>query len=246
MLGNTFCVAQSVGNSSVDDKVGRGVQESSIVNSIGMSLNYVSTGSFMLGREREATINNAFYLGVYEVTQEEYEKVMGRNPSTFKRPGKSLPVDNVSYDDAVEFCGRLSKFEGSVYRLPKEIEWEYACRAGTKGEYYWGDKINADYCWYERNSFGIPYHPVGRKKPNDWGFYDMIGNVWEWCDDWYERRSISEDKNEFAFNWGRKYRVLRGGSSGEPPSTCNIRFRGHWLPSEPISLGGFRVMCEPH
>jgi eukaryotic-like serine/threonine-protein kinase len=128
---------------------------------------------------------------VYEVTQGEYERVMGTNPSHFKGDPR-LPVETVSWQDAMTFCERLSalpaeRSAGRVYRLPTEAEWEYACRAGSTTIYSFGDSEGSlgDYAWYDSNS-GSKTHPVGQKRPNAWGLYDMHGNVWEWCSDWYD------------------------------------------------------------
>jgi formylglycine-generating enzyme required for sulfatase activity len=181
-----------------------------ITNSIGMKLVLIPAGDFHRGSSQEeikawndwykagqfdvtaddeeqhtVIITKPFYLGVYPVTQAEYENVMGENPSKFKGDG-TRPVENVSWIDAVAFCKKLSDKEGKEYRLPTEAEWEYACRAGSGSRWYCGDDVAAlgEYAWYPENS-GKSTHPVGQKKPNAFGLYDMHGNVSQWCNDVY-------------------------------------------------------------
>jgi formylglycine-generating enzyme required for sulfatase activity len=169
---------------------------------------------------------------MYEVTQQQYEKVMGTNPSTTKGPQN--PVEKVSWNDAVEFCRKLSalpaeKSAGYVYRLPTEAEWEYACRAGTQTAYSFGDSESelGDYAWYDKNAGGTT-HPVGSKKPNAWGLYDMHGNVFEWCQDWYgsyPSGSVTDPTGESSGS----HRVVRGGAGTASPSAVRRSASGAGL-----------------
>jgi formylglycine-generating enzyme required for sulfatase activity len=135
--------------------------------------------------QRQVTIAKPFFMGIYLVTQDQYQAVAGNNPSSMKGAGK--PVETVSWDDAVAFCKKASAKTGRQFRLPTEAEWEYACRAGTKTAYFCGDddKQLEDYSWYSTKgpAKGSGTHPVGQKKPNPWGLYDMVGHLGQWCDD---------------------------------------------------------------
>jgi formylglycine-generating enzyme required for sulfatase activity len=159
-----------------------------------------------------------YFLGKYPVTQEQYQAVMGNNPSKFQDNPKN-PVEQVSWQDAQAFCQKLRKLTGQDFRLPTEAEWEYACRAGTQTRYYFGDDESqlGDYAWYDENS-DSKTHSVGHKKPNDWGLYDTHGNVWEWCEDsWHDSYANKPEniKNNGSIIWSdsnESYHVLRGGS----------------------------------
>ena len=184
----------------------------------------IPAGSFLMGsagwfnndEKPQHQVNlQEFYLGKYPVTQEQYQAIMGNNPSVFKNHRKN-PVEDVRWNDAQKFCQKLSKKTGKKYRLPSEAEWEYACRAETQTRYYFGDdeKQLGEYAWFDKNS-GSKTHPIGQKKPNNWGLYDMHGNVWEWCDDgWHENYKNAPTDGS---SWNDKHsqsplRCLRGGS----------------------------------
>jgi formylglycine-generating enzyme required for sulfatase activity len=159
----------------------------------------------------KVTITKPFYLGKFEVTQEQWQAVMGSNPSRFK--GSKNPVEMVSWEDCQKFIQRLGeKVPGQTFRLPTEAEWEYACRAGSTTEYGYGDDDGQSdqYAWHKNNS-GVGTHPVGEKKPNAWGLYDMHGNVREWCQDWYGEYDSSAATDPVGPSIGSN-RVLRGGS----------------------------------
>jgi formylglycine-generating enzyme required for sulfatase activity len=215
-------------------------------NSLGMKFKPLLGGTFTMGQEEhavEVTLTNAFELGVYEVTQKQYEAVMGTNPSQFKGPQN--PVERVSWDDAVEFCRKLSalpaeKKAGYVYRLPTEAEWECACRAGTTTAYSFGDSDSelGDYAWYNENSVNTT-HPVGGKKPNPWGLYDMHGNVFEWCQDWYGDYPSGAVTDPTGAASGSR-RVLRGGSFNFHSSNVRSAYRFLSLPVSRSFPYGFR------
>jgi len=226
-------------------------------NSIGMKLRLIPAGEFMMGspetesdRENNETqhrvsITKAFYLGVTEVTQKQYQKVMGTNPSEFKGPQN--PVERVSWAEAVEFCGKLSampaeKTSGHVYRLPTEAEWEYACRSGTTTAYSFGDDASrlGDYGWFRGNSDSST-HPVGEKKPNAWGLYDMNGNVWEWCQDRYGVYPGGSATDPTGATSG-SFRVCRGGGWFHFAGYCRSAYRDWRTPEYRFSYLGFRVL----
>ena len=234
-----------------------------IANSIGMKLVLIPKGTFMMGSpeseegrrenesQHEVTISNDYYLGAYEVTQTQYQTVIGNNPSCYQgalvgNQNADLPVENVSLDDAVEFCKKLSelpeeKKAGRVYRLPTEAEWEYACRAGSKTIYSFDDEegLLPEYGWFKRNS-SQRTHTVGLLEPNAWGLYDMHGNVWEWCSDWYgeyPKRAVSDPTGP---TMGTD-RVNRGGCWLYLAANCRSASRNWAKSSYQDGLLGFRV-----
>ncbi len=198
--------------------------------------------------QHRVRITKPFYMGKYLVTQEQWEAVMGSNPSNFKGPKN--PVETVSWDDCQEFFKKLntqSAAGGGKFQLPSEAQWEYACRAGSKTKYYFGDDETrlGDYAWYVKNS-DDKTHPVGKKKPNAWGLYDMHGNVWEWCQDrfdvGYYAKSPMDDPTGAATG---SYRVNRGGCWSAPARFCRSAGRYGDLPGLRFDFLGLRVSRVP-
>lgn len=233
--------------------------EDQFVNSLGILLLKVRPGEFVMGsppdeagrdadeKQHKVRITRPFYLGAHPVTQSQYVAVMGTNPSYFRGddfPAESrgdLPVDSVSWDDAMDFCKRLSEKEGRTYRLPTEAEREYACRAGSAGPYA-GDANLDDIGWYLINANDTT-HPVGTLQPNEWGFYDMQGNVWEWCADWYGDYPDGDATDPKGPAQGTM-RVLRGGAVGYDVEHARAAFRNSYLPDSRVYHNGFRVVLD--
>lgn len=227
----------------------------SYTNSIGMKFRLIPAGSFELSKggmfskddPTEVKISRSFYLGVVEVTQEQYEKVCGNNPSHFKDPQK--PVEEVIWSRANEYCKILSdlpdeKRQGNIYRLPSEFQWELACRADSKTAYHFGDQPNLlkEYSWNGKLSDGTTTVMSG--KPNAWGLYDMYGNVYEWCSDW--KAPIGKGPmltDPHGPDDGLK-RVARGGCWFTPDRDCRSSSRVGYVPDVPLDELGFRVLLE--
>jgi formylglycine-generating enzyme required for sulfatase activity len=246
---------------------------------LGLELLPVIAGNFVMGSppsepgrspyegpQTRVAITRSFWLGKYAVTQAEWQMLMGSNPGTPRNVSLLLPVNNVSWIEAAEFCRRLTQREDAagrlppkyLYRLPTEAEWEYVCRAGTTGAF----PGNLDQmAWYAANSFGTP-HPVGLKEPNDWGFYDMVGNVATWCLDWMPEKNVSEDPGanvqvlrgllggsltDPPGPFSGHYRLVRGGQQGwaSQASFCRSASR-HWIePTTQSPFVGLRVALAP-
>jgi formylglycine-generating enzyme required for sulfatase activity len=208
-------------------------------NSIGMEFVSIPAGAFEMGSPsndadryddegpvHQVTIKKAFYMGSYEVTQAQWRAVMGDNPSYYTGDD-DLPVETVSWDDVQEFIKKLNAKEGTdKYRLPSEAEWEYACRAGTTTRYSFGDSDSklGEYAWYYDNS-GSKTHPVGQKKPNPWGLYDMHGNIWEWVQDTYHSDYNGAPADGSAWAGSGADRVNRGGSWSSYARYCRSAIR---------------------
>ena len=223
---------------------------------------YIPGGSFMMGSTdneygwaqyttpvHEVTLQ-AFDIGVYEVTQSQYQAVMGTNPSYFQGtsyPGsENKPVETVSWYDARAFCTALSELTGRTFTLPSEAQWEYACRAGTTTLYSYGDSdaLLGDYAWWFSNS-GSQTHPVGTKLPNHWGLYDMHGNVWEWCLDSWHTNYIGAPNDSSAWEPDTgSGRVIRGGGwRNGGPEIFRSAIRDYRNPGVRDRLFGFRVLA---
>lgn len=232
------------------------ISKTFISPSTGMEFVLIPAGKFMMGSPssewgrcdnegpaHEVTIKNPFYLGKYPVTQKQWEKVMGSNPSRYN--GDNLPVEQVSWDDVQEFIKKLSEMERTdKYHLPSEAEWEYSCRAGTTTRYFFGDDESklGNYTWYDKNS-GSKTHPVGQKQPNPFGLYDMHGNVWEWVQDRWNAGYEGAPSDGSAWEDGDSSgRVLRGGSWYRYAGDCRSAVRNGSGPGVCYRLIGFRLL----
>jgi formylglycine-generating enzyme required for sulfatase activity len=254
-------------------------------NSLSMTLVLIEPGSFLMGSTKDqvdqlmrlfpdtvrewfddeqpqhrAEITRPFFLGIHQVTQGQYREVVGENPSAFQA-SDDLPVESVSWLNAVLFCNKLSEREkrtpfyqidgsevtlvgGNGYRLPTEAEWECACRAGSTTQYPFGDDPGGigEHAWYWGNSESKT-HPVGQKLPNVWGVYDMLGNVWEWCQDgWYDDAHYTNlPAADPLIGPNASHRVFRGGSWLSAPRICRPAARDWYAPEFRYDCLGFRV-----
>lgn len=235
---------------------------------INMKMIWVEGGEFMMGctseqsdcssdeqNVRRVTVDG-FYIGMLEVTQSQWEKVMGtsvyqqrnkvNSSGSLRGTGADYPMYYVSWEEAMEFCRLLSNKTGKTYTLPTEAQWEYAARGGKKAEgtKYAGSNMIDAVAWYNDNS-GSSTHPCGTKRANALGIYDMSGNVWEWCKDWYSGSYASYDTNNPTGPSSGSDRVCRGGSWGSSASYCRVAIRnGNW-PGHRNNGLGFRVVCIP-
>ena len=213
-----------------------------IENTLKMKFVYIWPGRFMMG-SRGVTLSKGFFMQTTQVTQGQWKALMGKNPSSFKKCGDDCPVEGVSWNDAQDFIKKLNKHEGvNNYRLPTEAEWEYAARAGSNTDYCFGDDEAelTKYAWYVKNS-GRRTHPVALKKPNDWGLYDMHGNVWEWVQDWYGDYPSGSVTDPVGPENGSD-RVIRGGSWYDCARRCRSAFRYYYAPVNRYYDGvGFRL-----
>jgi formylglycine-generating enzyme required for sulfatase activity len=233
-------------------------------NSVGMKFRAIPAGTFLMGSaegegedderpQHQVTITKPFWLGVHQVTQEQWRQVLGTTPwkgQSYTIEGSDVAASYVSWDDAVEFCERLSQKEGRRYRLPSEAEWEYACRAGTTTKYGFGDDKQqlGEYAWFDGNAWskGEKYaHRVGQKGPNAFGLYDVHGNVWEWCADWFDAGYYAKaPASDPAGPPSGSFRVLRGGSWNGVPIGLRSSSRSCSTPGNRSLSLGCRVVLE--
>ena len=226
-----------------------------VKDGISIDMVRVEAGTFTMGATAEmkdpyidekpthqVTLTNDYYIGKNEVTQALWQAVMGNNPSSFK--GDNLPVEKVSWNDCQEFISKLNRITGKTFRLPTEAEWEYAARGGNKsrGYQYSGSNNLSDVAWYTANS-GSKTHAVGTKQPNELGIYDMTGNVWEWCQDWYGKYSSSSQVNPTGANSGSG-RVRRGGSWSSNARGCRSSYRASRTPDYRYGNLGLRLVLS--
>jgi len=237
-------------------------------NSVGMQLKLIPAGEFLMGSpesepkrrhrwegQHRVRITKPFYFGVYSVTQSQWMSVMGTEPfagEPLGKVGSDYPATCVSHDDAVEFCHKLSELENAPYRLPTEAEWEYACRARSSAAYSFGDTADQleQYAWFDASSnrVGERYaHRVGQKLPNAFGLYDMHGNVYEWCSDWYGLYPVETVDDPPGPSSG-SIRVRRGGSCHSPAECCRSAHRVRTRVGNDhrrYNHSGFRVALNP-
>ena len=237
-------------------------------NSIGMKLKLIPAGEFLMGspedeedrdddeQQHRVRITQPYYLGTTEVTQGQWEQVMGSQPwsgEKYVKEGSDYAASYVSWDDAVEFCKKLSAKEGRTYRLPTEAEWEYACRAGATTVYSFGNSSDlSEYAWWgglagDGNCQDERYaHQVGQKRSNAWGLYDMHGNVWEWCRDWYADDYYANSPTDGPTGPATgSARVGRGGGWSDDPRGCRSAYRSWGTPVLRSGILGFRVAQVP-
>lgn len=235
-------------------------------NGITLEMVQIPSGTFTMGASSsEARTDSSespqhpvsissFFMGKYEVTQEQYEVIMGSNPSGYK--GINLPVEDVTWDMAVEFCKKLSQKTGHAYRLPSEAEWEYACRAGTVTPFYFGETITTDLANYYGHANPYAFAPKGEYRgettkvdqfpPNAFGLYDMHGNVWEWCQDiWHDNyEGAPTDGSAWVSDDNKAVRVLRGGCWFRNPEQCRSANRSNTYHDSGPSASSFRLVTS--
>ena len=264
--GSTDGRTGGVGEGETDFIPGQTIQIPIEAFGVNLEFAYIPPGEFWMGSPEDeqgrysdesprhrVRLTRGYYMQTTPVTQSQWEAVTGENPSDFKKAGPNAPVENVSWEDVQKYIEKLnSRVESYRFRLPTEAEWEYACRAGTETAFCNGpitepsgrdpnlDKVG----WYAKNSGGTT-HPVGQKEPNAWGLYDMHGNVWEWCSDWFDEKyyakSPPEDPQGPESGAGR---VNRGGAWLNDAGFCRAAYRGRYTPDYRSIYLGFRLLAE--
>lgn len=238
------------------------------INAFGIEIDLIEVGpghftmgspnaSYYEAPPHKVTLRSRRQIGKFPITQEQWAAVMGDSPSAH-RGDSDHPVETVTWGRAMEFCRRLGERCGSAIRLPSEAEWEYACRAGSVGDFHFDPRgpfahpidipleirdTLAEYAWFDLNS-GDRTHPIGRKRPNRWGFHDMLGNVWEWCaDEWYpNHKGATGDAEPRISAHGREQRrVLRGGAWDMDAFRCRSSYRSFDPSDNATSRIGFRI-----
>lgn len=228
---------------------GAAPQQQNVTNSVGIELVPIAGGSYVMGSEtggdeapsRQVTVA-PFYLGKYEVTQAQWQAVMGYNPSAYRHPQR--PVDQVTWLEVQSFIDKLNRAENtSRYRLPSEAEWEYAARAGSSTTWFFGNDAAPleRYAWVNKTG-DIGTRPVGRGAPNPWGLYDMYGNVWEWVQDcWHDNYAGAPPVGGVWSGGDCSLRMLRGGGWNSPPAFARSAVRGSYAPYLNDNANGFRL-----
>lgn len=262
LLSLTGChILAGSGTLETADTATTGSQEL-MKNSLGMEFIFISPGAFTMGSPAEApcrnddetqhrvTLTRGFYMQTTEVTQGQWMAIMGHNPSSFKNCGTRCPVEDVTWEDVQEYIQKLNRQTGQNYRLPTEAEWEYACRAGTDGPFNTGNCLLTSQANYDGN-FPLVGCPKGRFRqspmpvasfaPNSWGLYDMHGNVWEWCSDWYGEYPFGSVTDPVGPSTGT-HRVLRGGSWRSVAERCRSTDRRFRMPDNASERRGFRLV----
>ncbi len=266
---------QEPGQAAYADRIGLPI---ATTNSLGMVMRLIPPGTYTRGspldergrrqdeRQHTVHITHTFYMAATETTQRQYEQVMGVNPSSVTDGREKVPVDSMTFGEALTFCNRLSELEGlepvyeqqgnvwvayherDGYRLPLEAEWEYAARATTEEAFYTGP-IEPTYqgrrnlwraAWYTATSRGRP-QAVGLREPNGWGLYDMLGNVWEYCWDWYAEYPLTPEFDLRGPSRSNQGRVIRGGCWYDKIERCRVATRRFHFPADPLNVLGFRV-----
>ena len=232
------------------------------VPELNLKMIWVPAGKFMMGSPKsepghqteeenlhQVIISRGFWVGQFEITQSQYEMMMGENPSIIVDP--RMPVQKVSWENAMEFCKELTSREMQedrlpehwIFNLPTEAQWEYACRADISGPFHFGYETDelADYAWFHENSSGSP-KPGGLKKPNSWGIHDMHGNLGEWCFDWYGKVYPPDGSVDPITEKASRFKVFRGGTYTDLAERCRAAYRNRIEPSVSNPWIGFRVV----